>query len=159
MYGRTLHHIQNLAYRKVMRTEKTTLTWIFGKTGVGKTHYWKKDYNPDTDYIYNSNDNGFWCGYCGQKRVIINEFRGGIPFKYLLELADDCPYFVKGNKGGHPIPFTSKEIIITSSMPPWQVYNNLSHEDNIDPLLDRAELIWLRGENKRKNGQELRHIE
>lgn len=151
-YGRTLTAIQNVYYRKVQRTEKTTLKWIFGKTGVGKTHYWKKDYDPENDYIYQSNDNGFWCGYTGQKRVIINEFRGGIPFKDLLDLADDCPYFVKGNKGGHPIPFTSKEIIITSSMPPNQVYNNLSHEDKIDQLLDRAELVWLRGENKRKNG-------
>lgn len=151
-YGRTLNALQNIYNRKIQRTKKTTLKWIFGDTGVGKTYYWKKDYNPETDYCYQSNDGGFWCGYRGQKRVIINEFRGGIPFKDLLDMADDCPYFVKGDKGGHPIPFTSEEIIITSSMPPTLVYNNLADDDKIDQLLDRAELVWLRGENRRKNG-------
>lgn len=152
MYGRTLIALQNKYNRRIQRTKKTSLKWIFGATGVGKTHYWKKDYNPETDYCYQSNDGGFWCGYRGQKRVIINEFRGGIPFKDLLDMADDCPYFVKGDKHGAPLPFTSEEIIITSSMPPTLVYNNLANDDKIDQLLDRAELIWLRGENRRKKG-------
>lgn len=150
-YGRTLQDCEDLANRKRFRDFKTNCKWIFGPKGVGKTHYWKKDFNPETDYIYNPDDNGFWCGYRGEQRVIINEFRGNIPFRILLELCDDCPYFVKGNKGGNPLPFVSKEIIITSCSPPWELYKNLSEDDKIDQILDRVDIIELTGESKRDN--------
>jgi hypothetical protein len=151
-YGRTLDRIERIYLQKQFRTTRTTCDWYFGLTGRGKTHQWKKDYTPETHYMLCTNDNGFWCGYKGQHTVVINEFRGELPYKLLLELIDDPPFNVKGNKGGDPLPFISKHIIITSSKSPEECYNNLSASDSIDQLLDRINLIWLNGPNMRKEG-------
>lgn len=148
-YGRTLQAVEDLAFRKKFRTEQTQLQWIYGPKGCGKTHKWKKDYDPETCYQFNELDNGFWCGYEGQETVIIDEFRGNIPYKVLLQLADDAPYFVKGNKGGNPLPFISKKIIITSALPPWEIYKNLAEGDSIEQIMDRIELIPMKGKSHR----------
>lgn len=148
-YGRTLEAVENIAFRKKFRTEQTQMIWIYGPKGSGKTHHWKKDYDPEKCYQFNELDNGFWCGYEGQETVIIDEFRGNIPYKTLLQLGDDSPYFVKGNKGGHPLPFISKKVIITSCNPPWEIYHNLAEGDSIEQLLDRIEIVHKKGKSHR----------
>lgn len=134
-YGRTLQNAEDIAMRKRFRTEMTTCEWLWGKTGVGKSHIALKDYNPETHYIVR-NDNGWWEGYRQQHTVVINDFRGEIKYSELLQLIDKWPYHVK-RRGREPMPFTSKHIIITSSLPPEEVYYNLSERDGIDQLLRR----------------------
>lgn len=151
-YGRTLQAVEDIAFRKKFRTEQTQIIWIYGPKGCGKTHEWKIPFlesKGENYYRYNELDGGFWCGYEGQDTVIIDEFRGNIPYKTLLELGDDAPYFVKGNKGGNPLPFISKKIIITSCHAPWEIYHNLAEGDSIEQLLDRIEIIHKKGKSHR----------
>jgi len=139
-YGRTLERIEEITLRNKFRNWMTTCDWIYGKTGCGKSHLAYSNFNPSTHYIYNTDDNGFWNGYTGQEFVIINEFRGQIPYGSLLDLIDKWPKTVK-IKGKSPFPFLAKHIFITSSMKPEEVYHNLAENDNLDQLYRRIKLI------------------
>lgn len=142
-YGRTLNKIEDLAMRKKYRTVMTEGIWYWGKTGVGKSHKAFENFTPDTHYVY-PNDSGWWDGYCQQDIVIINEFRGEIAFKELLDLCDKWPKSVK-RRNREPMPFISKTIIITSCHPPDEVYvRSLNDNDRLDQLTRRFKVIELK---------------
>lgn len=140
-YGRTFSKIEDIAMRKLFRTEMSLGKWFWGKTGTGKSHAAFKDFHPDTHYVW-KNDNGWQDGYTQQETVIINDFRGEIPYNELLQLVDKWPYYVK-RRGKEPMPFTSKNVIITSSLRPDQIYHNRNTEDSIEQLHRRFEIIEL----------------
>lgn len=140
-YGRTLSKIEDIALRKKFRTEMTTCEWIYGPTGVGKSHRAYEGFTPETHYIY-PNDNGWWDGYTGQQIVIINEFRGQILYSELLDLIDKWPKTVK-RRNREPVPFLAKHIIITSSLAPHEAYRNLSQNDDLAQLLRRIVLTHM----------------
>lgn len=134
-YGRTLNKIEDLRMRQQYRTEMTEGIWYYGPTGVGKSHRALKDYTPETHYII-PEDNGWWDAYTQQETVVINDFRGQIRYGEMLQMVDKWPYFVK-RRGREPLPFTSKKVIITSSLPPDETYYNRNAEDKIEQLLRR----------------------
>lgn len=141
-YGRTLNKLEDIALRKNFRTEMTKGIWYYGPTGVGKSHIAFKDFTPESHYVYR-NDNGWWEGYTQQDTVIINDFRGEIKYNELLQLIDKYPYYVK-RRCREPMPFTSKLVIITSSLHPKDIYHNRDAEDSIEQLLRRFEIIELK---------------
>lgn len=141
-YGRTLTKIEDLAMRKKFRTEMTKCVWYWGKTGVGKSHKAFEGYTPDTHFVY-PNDNGWWDKYTQQGTVIINDFRGEIPYNILLQMIDKYPFDVK-RRNREPMPFISHTVIITSSLPPDKIYKNREAEDHIEQLLRRTEVIELK---------------
>lgn len=136
-YGRTLTKIEDVVLRKKFRTWMTTCDWYWGETGAGKSHKAFEGYSPETHYVLNLRDNGWWDGYTGQETVIINEFRGQISYSELLDLIDQYPKTVK-RRNREPAPFLAKHIIITSCMKPQDVYHNLSDSDGIEQLLRRV---------------------
>ena len=73
-YGRTLNKIEDIALRKKYRNWMTTCDWLWGKTGVGKSHKAFDNYNPETHYLWKLNDKNWQDGYTGQEIVIINDF-------------------------------------------------------------------------------------
>lgn len=139
LYGRTLDRLETIALKKRWRTEFTTGTWLYGPTGTGKSYRAFKDYHPDTHYIW-KDDLGWQDDYKGQETVIINEFRGEIRYKDMLELTDENPFNVR-RRGREMIPFISKKIIVTSSLHPMDIYNNLAAKDSLEQLLRRFEII------------------
>jgi len=151
-YGRTMEKINDIMLRKKFRMldEQPEVKWYYGKTGVGKSHTAFKDFNKEDCYLLNVYDNGFWMGYQGQKTVIINEFRGQIPFGQLLDICDKWPMDVK-IKSKETYPLLAEKIIITSCKKPEDVYvNSLDGDENIDQFLERCEVIELKGKSKRK---------
>jgi len=142
-YGRTLNKIEDLAMRRKWRTEMTRGTWYHGKTGVGKSHIAFDGFGTDTHYVF-PNDNGWWDGYTQQPTVIFNDFRGEIPYNEMLQLIDKWPYSVR-RRNREPMPFTSTSVIITASLPPWEVYCQRNNRDSIQQLLRRVEVIELTG--------------
>ena len=100
--------------------------WICGASGSGKSHEAFSDYNPDTHYIKNLQED-WWDGYKGQETVIINEFRGEIRFSELLDLVDKWPKTVKW-RCRESVPFLAKRVIITSIKRPEDVYVNQVNE-------------------------------
>jgi hypothetical protein len=139
-YGRTLDRVEVIKWRKQFRNWVTKGTWYFGKTGKGKTyhHAFKsmKDYDPDKTYSKIS-DETFWDRYTGQEEVIIDEFRGNMPFSYLLQLTNGTPMFVK-IKGKEGYPMLAKEIVLTSPECPEETYSNLGeNEGSMEQLYRR----------------------
>jgi hypothetical protein len=139
VYGRTLEKVVALQKQKQFRTTKTTCCWIYGVSGSGKSHAAFTNYNPETHY--NHQDDGLWWdNYNQQDTVIINEFRGEIKYKKLLELTDKYPTNVS-QRNKAPCPFISKHIIITSSKSPEEIYSYLG--DSMYQLLRRITVIYL----------------
>lgn len=138
-YGRTLKEIENIKMQSMYRTEMTEGIWYYGKTDTGKSHRAYEGFNPDTHYLW-CDDHGFWMNYRQQDVVLINEFRGQIPYYKLLELVDKYPLNVPV-KGGYPVPFISKKVIVTSSLHPREIYHNLSQNDKLDQLYRRFKII------------------
>lgn len=132
--------------RRKFRTEMTTCDWLYGPTGTGKSHAAFKDFTPDTHYVWKS-DNGWQDGYAQQPTVIINDFRGEIPYNELLQMVDKWPYYVK-RRGREPMPFTSKHIIITSSLPPDAIYHRRLEEDSLEQLNRRINLVYCGGSSQ-----------
>lgn len=145
-YGRTLTKLETIAMRRNVRTEMTEGIWYFGKTGVGKSHNAFAGLNladKSSYYVWNYKDNGFWEGYEQQPIVIIQELRGEISFSDLLLIVDIWPWDVK-RKGTSPIPFTSKKVIITSPLNPYDIYkHSLAKGDNMEQFDRRFKIIEL----------------
>lgn len=137
-YGRTLDRVEEIYMSKIYRKEMTEGIWIYGPTGVGKSHLAFEGFTPETHYVV-PDDNGWWDNYRQQDIVIFNDYRGWIRYERMLELMDKYPTEVK-RRGRPPLPFTSKMIIITSSLPPWKIYQNRNEEDSLDQLKRRCEI-------------------
>ena len=138
-YGRTMERLETIAARKKWRNFMTEGIWVWGRTGTGKSHETFDNYHPDTHYIL-MDDNGWWDGYKQQETVIINDYRGHLKYEYLLQLVDKYPFKVN-MRNKEPIPFMSKKVIITSSLPPEEVYCRRNEKDDLDQLLRRFEVI------------------
>lgn len=135
-YGRTLRDVEAIALRRKFRTEMTEGVWIYGPTGVGKSHACFEGFDPKTHYLKNLNED-WWDGYKGQEVVIMNEFRGQVRFGELLDLMDKWPKSVRW-RGREPVPFLAKKIIITSSKHPAELYFN--SDDSLAQLYRRCKI-------------------
>lgn len=142
-YGRTLERIQDIALRQQFRTAMTEGVWIWGPTGSGKSHMAYENFSPATHYVW-PNDGGWWDGYCGQAIVILNDFRGEIPYNQMLQMIDKWPFTVR-RRSREPFPFLAKKVIITSSLPPEAIYHRRDAEDSLEQLLRRLTIIHLQG--------------
>ncbi len=139
MYGRTFDRIEDINMRKLFRTEQTTGIWLWGPTGVGKSHSAFENYSPATHYVW-PNDGKWWDSYRQQDTVIFNDFRGELPYAIMLQLIDKWPMTVP-RRNREPMPFISKHVIITSSLPPQDIYRNRDAEDSLAQLLRRIVVI------------------
>lgn len=135
MYGRTLEKLESDRLRNFIRTEMPNCVWYYGKTGTGKSHRALSNMTNTSHYIV-PNDNGWWDCYEGQETIVFNDFRGGLPFSDLLQLCDKYNYYVK-RRNRDPYPVSSKNIIITTALPPEKVYKNLDKEDSMSQLYRR----------------------
>jgi len=147
-YGRTLNKLEDIALRKKFRTWTTECHWFFGGTACGKSKEAFENYNPDTHYVW-KRDNGWQDGYTGQETVIIDDFRGEIPYGELLNLCDCYPYTLR-RRNREPVPFLAKKIIITAPKNPYETYCNLSAKDSIEQLIRRCTIFHF-DENKIKS--------
>lgn len=116
------------------RTEKPTVTWIWGETGTGKTRY---VYERHKDIWACGRDLKWWDGYNGQEVVLLDDFRGDMcKFRELLRILDRYPYRVEFKGGSRNL--NSPYIYITCPYPPDEVYNT---REDIGQLLRRIDSV------------------
>lgn len=127
-YGRTLDKIQDVVLRRKTRTQFTKGIWIHGASGNGKSELVFKNYSHTHSYVWKK-DKEWQDGYKQQPLVIIDEFRGQLPFWKLLELADQWTNCWIERRGKEAMPFTSEMVCITSSLKPEEIYKNLDAND------------------------------
>ena len=137
---RVLNRMEDIVMRRKRRTERTLGEWVYGGTGTGKSHY---AFSHEDAYVY-PYDNGWWDSYKQQDVVIFDEFRGQIPFNELLRIVDIHPNYSVRRRCREPMPFISKKVIITSALPPWEVYKHLDQGDSLAQLYRRFTIrrLW-----------------
>jgi hypothetical protein len=94
--------------------KKPEVIRIYGPRGTGETEFTRQWRNDENAYFWDGSE--WWQEYDGEETVIVDEFRGPIPFYKLLKLLDDLPYPVY-YKGGSKY-LQSKRFIFTSHMHP-----------------------------------------
>lgn len=103
----------------VDRTEMPEITWIWGETGVGKSHYVFSKH--DINDIYVKDNTKWWDGYTQQKAIVFNDFdKYSWKIKDLLNILDKWPYRCE-IKGGY-IKLNSPYIYITCDEAPDKIY-------------------------------------
>ena len=89
---RNLREVENVLQRNAARKNKyrdVRVTYLYGKTGVGKTRYVHETYDDElfrvTDYE-NPFDN-----YSGERVLVLDEFNSQLKFELMLNLLDRYP--------------------------------------------------------------------
>lgn len=116
--------------------------WVFGESGSGKSEFAFSEYDTGNAYAY-PYDNGWWDGYKGQDVVIIDEFRGQIPYNEILRMVDKHPNYYVRRRNREPMPFVSKQVIVTSALHPREVFKNLSANDSMEQIYRRFKIYKL----------------
>lgn len=110
-YG-NLRRIHADSIQPVAMERKIHVFW--GPTGTGKSRRaWELG---GMDAYAKDPRSKFWCGYTGQRRVVIDEFRGGIDIAHILRWFDRYPVRVE-IKGGST-PLIADLIYVTSNLHP-----------------------------------------
>ncbi len=95
--------------------------WVYGKTGVGKSH-WAFSKYPRA--FVKESDNEWWDFYRGEETVIIDEFSGSIKLSCLLRWVDK--YEAKVEVKGAMAYLNTRTTVILSNHPPWEMYEKSS---------------------------------
>jgi hypothetical protein len=156
LYERTLKKASDLYEETLIRDWTTQGYWLYGPSGTGKSHlseeafgkseyvkqYGLRDWYKFKCYIHNPRDKDWWDKYNHQDIVIFDEFRGELDYAYLLRLADKT-FLDLPRRGRSPINFTSKIIIINSSLHPEKIYKRRDREDHIAQLWRRFKVYHI----------------
>lgn len=104
-----------------------------GPTGTGKSH---RAFEEASDAYIKGSTTKWWDGYAGQKRVIIDEFRGQIAIEHILKWFDKYPCFVE-EKGGQ-LALRAEEFWVCSNKHPRDWY--VMDVETIEALLRRLDI-------------------
>lgn len=127
------------------RNFKPMVSIFFGTSGTGKTRAAVECFKDESYYMWGPEQTKWWDGYEGQKKVIMDEFRGQLPLGYILRLLDR--YQMKVELKGSMCEFVADEIIITSPCHPRLWYAQLEQENVLAQLLRRIDCIKLFRDN------------
>lgn len=120
---------------KAVSIERTTNVF-WGPTGTGKSRRaWDE---AGMDAYAKDPRTKWWCGYHGQKNVVIDEFRGGIDISHMLRWLDRYPVTVETK--GSARPLMVEKIWITSNLAPMAWYPDVDKE-TMDALIRRLNII------------------
>lgn len=108
---------------------------FWGRTGTGKSRRaWDE---AGMDAYSKDPRSKFWCGYRGHRRVVVDEFRGGIDISHLLRWCDRYPCHVELK--GSSTPLLAESIWFTSNVDPRNWYPDLDPE-TLSALLRRLSI-------------------
>lgn len=124
-----------LSYCEEKRDFKPEVTWIFGRSGVGKT---KLAHELAGNNVYIKDESKWWDGYDKHESIIIDDFRGNqMNFTYLLKILDRYAMQLQV-KGGYR-QLVAKKIFITSIKKPSETYKFMEEDEPKEQLLRRID--------------------
>lgn len=110
---------------------------FWGKTGTGKS---RKAWEEAGLEAYPKDPRTkFWDGYNGHKRVVIDEFRGGIDIAHILRWLDRYP--VRVEIKGSSLPLCASEYWITSNVHPADWWPQLDAA-TLDAFYRRVQIVY-----------------
>jgi len=136
VYIRCYNQIKRIRADHLVPIRVDRICYVFwGATGTGKS---RNAWELAGDLAYAKDPcTKWWCGYRGQKSVIIDEFRGLINISHLLRWLDRYPVCVETK--GSSEPLVASEIYITSNVDPRNWYPDLD-EATRGALLRRMQI-------------------
>nr|UBJ25970.1 replication-associated protein [Red panda feces-associated circular DNA virus 10] len=111
-FGRNIERLSELLMKP--RTDKPTVTWLWGKKGTGKT----RTATEGAEYFIWTQTK-WWNGYRQQKRIVIDDYSfdgSEASFRYLLRVLDR--YAIQVETKGGMVWLNSPEIIVTCEFEP-----------------------------------------
>lgn len=142
------------------RTTKPIVKWFYGRTGKGKSLTASKEAgefieshraeisrgvgadceeHPVFRPYWKNGSSSWWDGYCGQRVVIIDDYRKDMcKFSELLRLLDYYPYQVEVK--GAFVNFVAELVIFTTPKSPVQTWDGRTEED-LDQLCRRIDIV------------------
>lgn len=122
---------------KIKSGEPLKVIWIYGKNGLGKTVLAIKlaqKYSSDNSYFKSGGNNDYFEGYNDEKSVILDDFRKNskLPYEDLLKVADPHNNGFFAPSRYHNKRLLLDSLIITSPYSPWDYYNSLNINTEID---------------------------
>lgn len=134
-YYRTLLAIAS-DHERPIGLEKSVLVY-YGVSGTGKS---RKAWDEAGVDAYSKDPRSkFWCGYTGERNVVLDEFRGGIDVSHMLRWLDRYP--VRVEIKGSSRPLLAERIWITSNLHPSEWYPELDEETK-KALLRRLQITY-----------------
>lgn len=121
--------------REPVRDYDTEFTIIIGPPGVGKTTYAMESW-PEA--YWKSHDQ-WWDFYDGHSVVVLDEYKGYLPYSLLCRMHDPSPLIV-GNKGSTK-QFLASSVVIISNYMPWEWYDYEGLHLNKEALFRRCDWI------------------
>lgn len=109
-----------------------------GPTGCGKTRAAYADHWPDM-FVQDCSSGGeiWWDGYNGQSCLLLDDYDGCLPYRYLLRILDVYPIRVKV-KGAHTYGSWSK-VLITTNVPVSAWYPKRADVSHLQRRIARVE--------------------
>lgn len=115
--------------------ERTCVVY-WGRSGTGKSRRaWEEG---GVESYPKDPRTKFWCGYSGQKHVIIDEFRGGIDIAHILRWLDRYP--VRVEIKGSSVPLCATNVWFTSNTHPSKWWPDLDGA-TLDAFYRRVEIV------------------
>jgi hypothetical protein len=124
LYPKKISALRNLYVEP--RSEFPRITWLYGPTGSGKSHYAREQAGPNAYWhdFYGDSGRPWWDGYACQDTVVFDEVNSGsFKLSYWLRLLDKYPFGVEVK--GASVPFVARDIWITSNYAPSQLFPNM----------------------------------
>lgn len=138
-FSRGIQFVVNNLVEPRCLDEMPKVTVFYGKTGTGKTR--KAMAELPNAYVWDASKGSWLDGYLGHTSMIIEEFRGQMPFGQLLRLLDryELQWPIKGGF----VEVVASEFIITSPTHPREWYQDLEQrvEGSHDQLMRRITSI------------------
>lgn len=140
-FHKGIQALRNIILSISKRTEKPEVIVYYGDTGTGKSHNAFEFTDPDDRYVWGPENDKWFDGYDGEKSLILEEYRGQLPFSMLLRLLDKYEMRLQ-IKGGF-VNLCATKIIITSPVHPKKWYKHLDgNEGKINQLMRRLDKIF-----------------
>lgn len=144
-YHKGLQSLRSMVLAPRLLDKMPQVIVLWGPTETGKTRDAYHKYWPEEKhYVWKPSNGSWWDNYDGEKKVIIDEFRGSMTWADILGLLDRYE-FRAPIKGGF-VNIQADKFIITSPIPPRLWYKDDDRYDRFNQLERRfTKVIEMKG--------------
>ncbi|MCL2255273.1 MAG: replication protein [Firmicutes bacterium] len=127
-------------FRKTFR--QLTTTYIWSKTGVGKTRHVMEKYGYENVYVVTNYDRSMWDTYKGQKIVLFDEFRSHLKISDILKQLDGYPLDLPARYNNKTACYDT--VYIASNIPLNSQYPLIQQEEpeTFEAFKRRIHFLW-----------------